>query len=74
MHCPDIVQSVHFSDQRDERLGWMGDAGLSADTMTINFQVAALHENFLRNIEDELDASTFSLPDTVWHPPHIVTQ
>lgn len=52
-------------DQRDERLGWMGDAGLSADSMTINFQVAALHENFIRNIEDEQDQTTYSIPDVV---------
>ena len=43
----------------------MGDAGLSADSMTLNFQVASLHENFLRNIEDEQDMGTYSIPDVV---------
>ena len=26
-------------DQRDERLGWMGDAGLSSDSMLLNFHM-----------------------------------
>lgn len=52
-------------DQRDERLGWMGDAGLSADTMTLSWQVAALHENYLRNIVDEMDNTTYTIPDVV---------
>ena len=38
------------SNQRNERLGWMGDAGLSSDGMTLNYDMPAFHENFLRNI------------------------
>lgn len=49
-------------DQRDERLGWMGDAGLSADSMATNFQTQAFHANYLDNIHDEIDADG-SLPD-----------
>eukprot|EP00042_Codosiga_hollandica_P047623 m.519791 g.519791 ORF g.519791 m.519791 type:complete len:1028 (+) comp57489_c0_seq2:140-3223(+) len=51
--------------QRDERLGWMGDAGLSSDSMAINFFLEAFHLNFLRNIVDEQDNQTFSIPDVV---------
>lgn len=39
-------------DQRDERLGWMGDAHLSAETAIMNFDMAAFYTNFLRNIRD----------------------
>ena len=39
-------------DQRDERLGWMGDAHLSAETAIINFDMAAFYTNFLRDIRD----------------------
>ena len=50
-------------DQRDERLGWMGDAGLSADSMALNFHMDAFHPHYLQLIADEqLDGS---LPDVV---------
>lgn len=39
-------------DQRDERLGWMGDAHLSAETAIMNFDMAAFYTNFLRDIAD----------------------
>ncbi|MGA8027491.1 MAG: family 78 glycoside hydrolase catalytic domain [Bryobacteraceae bacterium] len=39
-------------DQRDERLGWMGDAHLSAQTAILNFDMAAFYTNFLRDIHD----------------------
>ncbi len=39
-------------DQRDERLGWMGDAHLSAETAILNFDMAAFYTNFLRDIQD----------------------
>ena len=48
--------------QRDERLGWMGDAGLSSDSMAMNFDTHAFHQNYLRLIRDEID-SIGSLPD-----------
>eukprot|EP00050_Salpingoeca_kvevrii_P010878 m.11086 g.11086 ORF g.11086 m.11086 type:complete len:1023 (-) comp3129_c0_seq1:88-3156(-) len=51
-------------DQRDERLGWMGDAGLSADTFALNFDVQDFQNNYLRNMKDQLDGSG-SLPDVV---------
>ena len=39
-------------NQRDERLGWMGDAHLSAETAILNFDMAAFYTNFLRDIQD----------------------
>ena len=50
-------------DQRTERLGWMGDAGLSAESMMMNFETRAFHTNFLTLIGDEFDNGT--LPDVV---------
>ena len=49
--------------QRDERLGWMGDAGLSADSMALNFDTSAFHLHFLQLINDELQNGT--VPDVV---------
>ncbi len=44
-------------DQRDERLGWMGDAHLSAETAILNFDMAAFYTNFLRDIHDAQGAA-----------------
>jgi alpha-L-rhamnosidase len=41
--------------QRDERLGWMGDAGVFWRTGTYNFDVAAFSQKF---IQDIIDAQT----------------
>ena len=49
--------------QRDERLGWMGDAGLSSDSMALNFHMDAFHPHFIQLISDELINGT--LPDVV---------
>ncbi len=50
-------------DQRNERLGWMGDAGLSSDSMALNFQMEAFFGNFLQLIKDEqIDGA---VPDVV---------
>ena len=49
--------------QRDERLGWMGDAGLSADSMALNFDTSAFHLHFLQLIDDEIRNGT--IPDVV---------
>ena len=50
-------------DQRNERLGWMGDAGLSADSMALNFQMASFfpHRTMLM-IDEQINGS---LPDVV---------
>lgn len=49
--------------QRDERLGWMGDAGLSADSMALNFHTNSFHPQFVQLIADELINGT--IPDVV---------
>ena len=50
-------------DQRDERLGWMGDAGLSSYSMMLNFHMADFYVHYLKLIRDELISGT--LPDVV---------
>ena len=49
--------------QRDERLGWMGDAGLTSDSMALNFHTDAFHSHFVQLMADELIDG--SLPDVV---------
>jgi hypothetical protein len=39
-------------DQRNERLGWLADAHLAAETAMLNYDMAAFYTNFLRNIRD----------------------
>jgi len=51
-------------DQRDERLGWMGDADLSVDSMLLNYGAADFFSSYAHSINDEL-GSDGSLPDTV---------
>lgn len=43
-------------DQRDERLGWMGDANLSGWSIAMNFDVLAFFQSFLSVMADETDA------------------
>src|SRR6202790_2111003 len=38
--------------QRDERLGWMGDAGVFWRTGSYNFDIAAFSQKFIRDITD----------------------
>lgn len=38
--------------QRDERMGWMGDAHLAAESTIMNYDAAAYYENWLRCIAD----------------------
>jgi len=38
--------------QRDERLGWMGDAQIFARTATYNRDVAAFYEKWIQDVED----------------------
>jgi alpha-L-rhamnosidase len=51
-------------DQRDERLGWMGDADLSVGTMLTNYDSGAFFGMFMANMASELDQDG-SLPDVV---------
>jgi alpha-L-rhamnosidase len=54
-------------DQRDERMGWMGDAQVTAEEAMMNYDMAAFYTNFLRNIRD-VQGEDGSITDTV---PHI---
>ncbi len=49
--------------QRDERMGWMGDAHLAAETTLLNFDATAYYENWLRVIANSQDAEGH-VPDT----------
>lgn len=53
--------------QRDERMGWMGDAQGTAEEAIYNFDLAAFYTNFIRNIRDVQDEKG-TITDTV---PHI---
>ena len=58
-----LMSVVTDCDQRSERIGWMGDASLSAETMTLNFDMHAFHDNFLNLMKVEIINGT--LPDVV---------
>ncbi len=53
--------------QRDERMGWMGDAQGTAEEAMMNFDMGAFYTNFIRDIRDVQD-ETGTVTDTV---PHI---
>ena len=53
-------------DQRNERMGWMGDAQTSAEGMMLNFDMAAFYTNFLRDIRD-VQGADGTITDTVPH-------
>ena len=55
---------VFFDLQRDERLGWMGDADLSAESMLINYDCGAFFQMFMKNMDSEIDPDG-SLTDVV---------
>jgi alpha-L-rhamnosidase len=40
------------NNQRDERLGWLGDAHITAEVASLNFDLAAFYTKFLRDIAD----------------------
>ena len=52
--------------QRDERMGWMGDAHVTAEEAMLNFDMAAFYTNFVRDIRDTQGADG-TLTDTVPH-------
>lgn len=54
-------------DQRNERMGWMADADLSAEESMHNFDMAAFYTNWIREIQDEQHPDG-SVPDIV--PDH----
>ena len=51
-------------DQRDERLGWMGDAALSADTLALNYDIGTFFR-FTSLLQSYDLGSDGSLPDVV---------
>jgi alpha-L-rhamnosidase len=53
--------------QRDERMGWMGDAHLSAEEAIYNFWMTSFYEKWVRDIM-VAQADDGSVPDVV--PPH----
>jgi alpha-L-rhamnosidase len=53
-------------NQRDERMGWMADAHLYAESTLWNYDSAAFYANFLRDIRD-IQGPDGSVTDTVPH-------
>ena len=53
-------------NQRNERMGWMADAHLYAESAMLNFDMAAFYTNFLRDIHD-VQGPDGTLTDTVPH-------
>jgi alpha-L-rhamnosidase len=53
-------------DQRDERMGWMGDAQGTAEEAMMNYDMAAFYTNFIRDMRDVQDERG-RLSDTVPH-------
>jgi len=51
-------------NQRDERMGWMGDAQGTAEEAIMNFDMAAFYTNFVRDIRDVQD-NKGQITDTV---------
>jgi alpha-L-rhamnosidase len=48
--------------QRDERLGWFGDAQVTAEEAMFNFDMARFYENWFEGIRDNQDEKTGDLP------------
>ena len=47
------VQPDEDCDQRDKRLGWMGDAGLSSDSMFLNFHMDLFLPHYAQLMNDD---------------------
>ncbi len=52
--------------QRDERMGWLGDAHVTAEEAMLNFDMAAFYANFVRDIRD-VQGEDGTVTDTVPH-------
>ena len=48
--------------QRDERLGWFGDAQVTAEEAMFNFDMALFYQNWFEGIKDNQDAKTGDIP------------
>ena len=53
-------------DQRNELMGWLGDAQTSAEGMMLNFDMLAFYTNFVRDMRD-VQGADGTLTDTVPH-------
>ena len=58
----DMVGYPMDCPQRDERLGWMGDAHVSAEEAMHNFHVPLFYRNWLRSVQLDQDPETGDLP------------
>jgi alpha-L-rhamnosidase len=62
MSCP------YDCPQRDERLGWLGDAHVTADTCLYNFDMRRYYDKWLEDIRVNMHAETGVVPHIVpWH-------
>jgi alpha-L-rhamnosidase len=52
-HLSNLMSVPTDCDQRNERLGWMGDAGLSADAMALNFHMDSFLPHRTMLMKDE---------------------
>ena len=48
--------------QRDERLGWFGDAQVTAEEAMFNFDMALFYQNWFEGIKDNQDGKTGDIP------------
>ncbi len=48
--------------QRDERLGWFGDAQVTAEEAMFNFDMALFYQNWFEGIKDNQDEKTGDIP------------
>lgn len=48
--------------QRDERLGWLGDAQVTAEEAMFNFDMTLFYENWFEGIKDNQDGKTGDIP------------
>jgi alpha-L-rhamnosidase len=48
--------------QRDERLGWLGDAQVTAEEAMLNFDMALFYDNWLEGIKENQDGKTGDIP------------
>ena len=48
--------------QRDERLGWMGDAQVTAEEAMYNFNMALFYKNWFKGIRENQDPETGDIP------------
>ncbi|MBQ0066064.1 MAG: family 78 glycoside hydrolase catalytic domain [Firmicutes bacterium] len=55
--------------QRDERMGWTGDAGIISRTASENFDCIAFFHHYVKNIQKEQSIRNGSIPNFIPAPP-----